>query len=168
MVSEPTNRYGLGSSSLVVDVAGGNGELARCLAQSGVRVVTVDPRAAAPAHDGADGPARASVLTAPFQTDFAAQHAALAREATLFVGLHPDEATDAVVAVADSLGKPWAVVPCCVFWRANPQRVLWDGTAVRTTPQLCAWLLMCSASGATVHTTRLAFEGRNRVIYRVG
>ena len=159
-------RYRLDSSSLVIDVAGGSGELARCLAQLGVRVVTVDPRAAAPARHSADGSTgRNSVLAVRFESDFAVEHTDLADEASLFVGLHPDEATDAVVAVADSLRKPWAVVPCCVFWRANPQRKLWDGTTVRTTAQLCAWLLMSSVSCAEVHTTRLAFEGRNRVIY---
>ena len=40
------------------------------------------------------------------------------------VGLHPDEATDAIVDAALAARKPFAVVPCCVFPSAFPHRRL--------------------------------------------
>lgn len=36
---------------------------------------------------------------------------------SIIVGLHPDQATDAIVDCALQLGKPFAAVPCCVFPR---------------------------------------------------
>ena len=42
----------------------------------------------------------------------------------LVVGLHPDEATDAIVDAALAAGKPFAVVPCCVFPSLFPHRRL--------------------------------------------
>ena len=39
----------------------------------------------------------------------------LVHGASLLVGLHPDEATDAIVDVAAALAIPFALVPCCVF-----------------------------------------------------
>ena len=42
------------------------------------------------------------------------------------VGLHPDEATEPIVSISCSLGKRYAVVPCCVFPEKFPQRQLRD------------------------------------------
>lgn len=36
---------------------------------------------------------------------------------SLVLGLHPDQATDSIVNFAMQFGKPFAVVPCCVFPR---------------------------------------------------
>lgn len=36
---------------------------------------------------------------------------------SLVLGLHPDQATDSIVDFAMQYGKPFAVVPCCVFPR---------------------------------------------------
>ena len=44
-----------------------------------------------------------------------AQRAACSTQHDTQVGLHPDEATDAIVDVALQLNIPFAVVPCCVF-----------------------------------------------------
>ena len=40
-----------------------------------------------------------------------------ARECSVLVGLHPDNALDSILDVALALRKPVAVVPCCVFWK---------------------------------------------------
>jgi hypothetical protein len=40
------------------------------------------------------------------------------------VGMHPDQATEPIVACALALGKPWALAPCCVFARDSPHRRL--------------------------------------------
>ena len=37
------------------------------------------------------------------------------QNASIIVGMHPDQATEAIVRCALALGQAWAVVPCCVF-----------------------------------------------------
>ena len=48
--------------------------------------------------------------------------AALLRDCSVIVGLHPDGPTAAIVDCAVEHGKPWAVVPCCVFRSRYPNR----------------------------------------------
>ncbi|KAG2440768.1 hypothetical protein HXX76_003624 [Chlamydomonas incerta] len=43
---------------------------------------------------------------------------------SLVVGLHPDQATDSILDFALDRGKPFAIVPCCVFPRLFPHRRL--------------------------------------------
>ncbi|KAG2442019.1 hypothetical protein HYH02_009811 [Chlamydomonas schloesseri] len=43
---------------------------------------------------------------------------------SLVVGLHPDQATDSILDFALECGKPFAIVPCCVFPRLFPHRRL--------------------------------------------
>ena len=38
--------------------------------------------------------------------------------------MHPDQATEAIVSCALELGRPFAVVPCCVFPYSFPDRRL--------------------------------------------
>ncbi|KAF1772834.1 Nucleic acid-binding, OB-fold [Phytophthora cactorum] len=54
-------------------------------------------------------------------------------DCSVFVGMHPDEATEAIVDAALKLGKPFAIVPCCVMSRVFPDRQCQDGTPVDTT-----------------------------------
>ena len=51
---------------------------------------------------------------------------AILRNASAIVGMHPDQATEPIVSCAISLGRPFAVVPCCVFPRTFPDRRLVD------------------------------------------
>ena len=46
------------------------------------------------------------------------------------MGMHPDEATESIVDVALACRKPFAIVPCCVFYKSNVGREL-DGEQVR-------------------------------------
>ena len=48
--------------------------------------------------------------------------AALARQCSVVVALHPDEATEAAVVLAVTRRLPFAVVPCCVFSRLFSDR----------------------------------------------
>ena len=73
------------------------------------------------------------------------------------VGLHPDQAAGAIVEFAVGQGKPFAVVPCCVYSSAFPKRRLPDGTPVRTHGQLVEYLVS-RAPGA--QTRALDFEGK--------
>ena len=57
-------------------------------------------------------------------------HKELFINCSVFVGMHPDEATEAIVDVALMLRKPFAIVPCCVMSRVFPDRRCCDGTRV--------------------------------------
>lgn len=51
---------------------------------------------------------RATLLSVDERVDLLLQCSAI-------VGLHPDQPTAAITDCAVALGKPWAVIPCCVF-----------------------------------------------------
>ncbi|KAF4722893.1 hypothetical protein FOZ63_011418, partial [Perkinsus olseni] len=53
-------------------------------------------------------------------------------DASLVVGLHSDQATERIVDFALAAGKPFAVVPCCVYQKCFPDRKLPDGQLVST------------------------------------
>lgn len=69
------------------------------------------------------------------------------RGASVIVGMHPDQATEHIVSCALALGKPWAVVPCCVFARENPNRRLYENGFSPLTDVLSSKSL-CDGSGA--------------------
>ena len=62
-----------------------------------------------------------------------------------------------------SYGKPFAVVPCCVFPSLHPSRRLADGRHVSTYAHFCRYLMELAGSGC--ESALLPFEGRNRVIF---
>lgn len=83
----------------------------------------------------------------------------------LVVGMHPDEATDPIVSHSLAAGKPWAVIPCCVFPGLHPHRRTADGQLVKTHEQLCDYYMRLDPG---VRRAQLDFEGRNTVIYSLG
>ena len=83
----------------------------------------------------------------------------------LVVGMHPDEATDPIVTHSLAAGKPWAVIPCCVFPGLHPHRRTADGQLVKTHEQLCDYYMRLDPG---VRRAQLDFEGRNTVIYSLG
>lgn len=167
----------LRAGSGVLDVAGGRGDVAFELqAVCGIRATVVDPRAPQPRkehyrHLAAHPDAMpAAHVRARFDEAFAAsaEHAGLVRSASLIVGMHPDEATGAVVEIAAALRVPFAVVPCCVFARAFPQRVRpSDGAPVSSHEDLLEWLASRTAPGEA-NSCFLPFAGKNRVVYTLG
>jgi hypothetical protein len=60
--------------------------------------------------------------------------------AKLIVGFHPDQATDPCLEIAQELGIPFCVIPCCVFPKEFPHRALADGTRVKYYSQLIEYL----------------------------
>lgn len=54
--------------------------------------------------------------------------------------LHQDQATDYILRAARHYGKPFALVPCCVFPSEFPGRRLSNGAKVVTYPQLLEYL----------------------------
>ena len=69
--------------------------------------------------------------------------------------MHPDEATEDIVDLALSLEKPFAVVPCCVFWKANQGREV-EGQTVKTWQQYCDYL---QRKDARIKRVELPFSG---------
>ena len=82
----------------------------------------------------------------------------------VLVGMHPDQATEPIVDAAIELGKPFAVVPCCVFPELFPERRTKDGDSVRTYVQFLDYLV---AKHPDIKLAYLPFKGRNRVVYRL-
>ena len=82
----------------------------------------------------------------------------------VLVGMHPDQATEPIVDAAIELGKPFAVVPCCVFPELFPDRRTKDGDSVRTYVQFLDYLV---AKHPDIKLAYLPFKGRNRVVYRL-
>ena len=85
-------------------------------------------------------------------------------QCSMVVGMHPDEATDAIVDFALLHDKPFAVVPCCVFPKRFSHRRLANGEAVTTWEQYCEHIMQ---RDPRIRSTELPFDGRNRVLYRL-
>ncbi|KAF9289014.1 hypothetical protein BGZ68_010169 [Mortierella alpina] len=128
-------------------------------------------------------------IEAMMDDDFLLKHERLVSEASILIGLHPDQATEPIVRAALKAGKPFAVIPCCVFSRDNLHRRLpkvhssdtidsgsgvspedplnADEEASSTRPvtsyeDFVTWL---STLHPGIETTWLNFEGMNRVLY---
>ena len=72
------------------------------------------------------------------------QHGSLLARCTCIVGLHPDSATVPIVETALALGKPFAVVPCCVFLGDSGAPT---AMATRSWDDYCAYLLRKAPPG---------------------
>ncbi|CAJ1434267.1 unnamed protein product, partial [Effrenium voratum] len=157
----------------VLDVAGGQGDLSWVLSvEKGIPCTLVDP---ALRRDGAlKSWQRRALRKRGWQEAFShlavsfeeknfdsGGHQALLASASLVVGLHPDEATEAIVDLALRYGRKFAVVPCCVFAQLFPHRRAPGGEEVRTLSQFCAYL---RAKDARIQEAMLDFEGRNKML----
>lgn len=88
---------------------------------------------------------------------------ALLSEASIFVGMHPDQATEYIVDAALELNKPFAVVPCCVFTNLFPKRKTPSGSIVRTYEELIEYL---QHKDPRIRKEYLPYScGRNIVLY---
>ena len=155
----------------VVDVAGGKGELSLLLTLEGLECVVVDPR-----PDCKLSRRQRKQLRKSGTTDFAVvehefgYHEAGAAAATqkvmeragVVIGLHPDEATDAIVDTAIAGRVPFAVVPCCVFSRLFPHRRLRGGAPVTTHTALCEYV---ASRHPAAKVEVLPMGGKNIVVY---
>ncbi|KAJ3221860.1 hypothetical protein HDU81_010280 [Chytriomyces hyalinus] len=86
------------------------------------------------------------------------------RNTSLFVGMHPDQATGAIVETAIQCNVPFAVVPCCVFKDEFPDRRLRNGNQVCTTLDLVQWIKEKKPDGV-IKTDFLDVQGKNMVVY---
>lgn len=84
------------------------------------------------------------------------------------VGLHPDQATEAILEYAVQRDAPFALMPCCVFPRLFPHRRLQQEDGSQAVPvtsyeELVEYLQQQGRAERQV----LDFEGANTVVYRV-
>lgn len=92
----------------------------------------------------------------------------LVRECTAIVGMHPDQATDAIVTAALARGVPFFVVPCCVFPSHFTSRRLpslvpgGDMRSVRSYEDLVEYI---ATQSEDIRATRLPFDGRNTCLW---
>ncbi|KAG6947586.1 hypothetical protein JG688_00015477 [Phytophthora aleatoria] len=87
----------------------------------------------------------------------------LVEQASLLLGMHPDEATDSIFDVAIKFNKPFAVVPCCVFGQKFPGRRLLDGSKVLSYENMVEYL---TAKHPEIEKAFLPFDGKNLVLFR--
>jgi hypothetical protein len=92
----------------------------------------------------------------------------LLNNCSFVVGLHPDQATGAIVEFAVKHKKPFLVVPCCVFSRLFPNRFVpnnVDGekNVVSTKKQLIDWCV--SLDPENINISELPFQGSNIAVW---
>ena len=141
--------------------AKGEASLPRDAVSAARRAGAQAARGAAPGASGGAECGDAAEMTRELDAAEAEFETALSK-ASLVVGLHPDEATDFILELARERGLPFALVPCCVHWKAFPGREL-DGRPVRTVAQLVKWLQRRGGPGTQVAS--LDFEGQNTVVF---
>lgn len=88
----------------------------------------------------------------------------IVRKATLIVGMHPDQAVDAIVDAALALNVSFFVVPCCTYSHEFPHRRTTEGKQVTKYDELLDYL---QAKSPDIQRTVLPFEGKNICLYRV-
>jgi hypothetical protein len=97
-----------------------------------------------------------------FDARFLETHAELWHNCSVVVGMHPDEATTPILHCALRAGKPFAIVPCCVFPSVHPHRRTGAGGVVRYYSELCEHI---RALSGRVRGDELHFQGRNQVFF---
>jgi hypothetical protein len=193
----------LSTGSGVLDVAGGGGALSHALWNLGIKSCLLDPDPRCDVNavpfqvideplsgdglqltgvadndkdDGDDGDDVNNYPSDdPITTKRRSRIRKLVRSCSIIVGMHPDEATEAVIDTSLRLGKPFAILPCCVFKNLNAERLeirkqkLGGGSGgdpFRSYNTFCQYLLDSKApAGIRFETENLPFEGRNKVIY---
>ncbi|KAF8948863.1 hypothetical protein BGZ47_002023 [Haplosporangium gracile] len=138
-----------------------------------------------------------SRIQAMLDDQFLETHKDLVSTASIMIGLHPDQATEPIVRAALKAGKPFAIIPCCVFGRDNPHRRLpknletkeigssssssinesvvqvedeEEGVYPSTRPvtSYADFVTWLEILHPDIRTTWLNFEGMNRVLYWEG
>lgn len=109
---------------------------------------------------------RPGFVQAHFGPEFVADpaHAGLLAGVGVVIGFHPDQATEPIVDYAVAAGKPFVVVPCCVFSREFPGRRLPDGSEVTSYEHFVEYL-RAKAPPGVIRSAFLPYNGRNCVLH---
>lgn len=134
---------GIPKLSRIADVAGGKGQLQAELYRRGYRnVVSWDTRRKY------SGPRR-------IYRNGLFDYRSAPRDYDVVVGMHPDQATDHIVAYAVKHNVPFVVCPCCILPSAKPFEAV----------GFAAWIdhlaSLASSGGLSVKRTALPMSGRN-------
>jgi len=159
-------------SGIILDVAGGRGDLAFELAvKLGYNCQIVDPRPQKlkrwqvkflKKNVEVDAPMHHTFM---FDHNFFAQTGIQPEDVRLITGMHPDEATEVILDTGLQFNIAVSIVPCCVFSSKFPDRRLRENGAVPTSlPQFIQYL---SEKSENIKTDYLPFVGRNQVLYTV-
>jgi hypothetical protein len=185
----------LSTGSGVLDVAGGNGVLGNELWKLGVKSTLLDPDPRCDIRSipfqviseplvgngselteekNKDG-TEIDHTTDPAKAERKRRIRQLVQTCSIIAGMHPDEATEAVIDTSLRLGKPFAILPCCVFRNLNPERQekrkqkqqdVGGTDPFRSYSTFCHYLLNDKVpAGIRFQTENLPFEGRNKVVY---
>jgi len=156
-------------SGIILDVAGGRGDLAFELAvKLGFDCQIVDPRpqklkrwqvkylkknvnVSPPVHH-----------TKMFEPTFFQQENIDPKTVRLVIGMHPDEATECILDVGLLNNLPVSFVPCCVFSSQFPDRRLKSGEKPTSLPEFIQYLREKSSK---IQVESLPFVGRNLVLF---
>jgi hypothetical protein len=159
-----------------LDVAGGRGDVSFELhTKLGIKSTLVEPRERKlnkKQHkwlkkklktDESTAPEAESMLCEQIRTEFSSENFAQFKDCSAVIGMHPDQATEAIVDFALQYSKPFAVVPCCVFPDLFKHRRDRDGAPVTERMALVDYL--ARKTGGEVQY--LDIEGANQVVYGV-
>ena len=166
----------LNAGTGVLDVAGGRGDVSFELhTKLGIKSTLVEPRERKlnkKQHkwlkkklktDESTAPEAESMLCEQIRTEFSSENFAQFKDCSAIIGMHPDQATEAIVDFALQYSKPFAVVPCCVFPDLFKHRRDRDGAPVTERMALVDYL--ARKTGGEVQY--LDIEGANQVVYGV-
>merc|ERR1712176_857264 len=97
-------------------------------------------------------------IVEPFDAaDFPSKWRQILLNAGGIFGLHPDQATEAIVDCALEYEIPFAIVPCCVYPSLFPDRRLASGQGV---VKYKGFLQFLMEKDSRIQTARLPFKGR--------
>lgn len=154
----------------VLDVAGGNGETCSHLVANGIPVTLLDPN---PRCGDDNNPTPFTIIPLPLNGDGSDLTSRTddigntVRNCSFICGLHPDQATEPIVSLAERLNVKFAILPCCVMPSLFPNRVQRKhGDSVRSYSAFCQYLLDMAPDNEEFLVNYLPFVGRNKVIYR--
>eukprot|EP01012_Entosiphon_sulcatum_P040504 TRINITY_DN5415_c0_g1_i1.p1 TRINITY_DN5415_c0_g1~~TRINITY_DN5415_c0_g1_i1.p1 ORF type:complete len:383 (-),score=35.16 TRINITY_DN5415_c0_g1_i1:5-1153(-) len=82
---------------------------------------------------------------------------------SVVVGMHPDQAAEHIVDFCVAHRRPFAIVPCCLYTKEFPRRLLQNGEPIRSYDDFVEYL--CAKDPLRIRSTVLDFEGRNRVVF---
>ena len=144
----------------VLDIAGGAGNLSNVLAESAISVTIVDPRSPRKLNKNNK---TTKHIKDWFDWQSMTQNEEIRQcleECEVVSGLHPDQATEAIVDVSIKYNKKFAILPCCVF--PNEYKKYMNGKQVVTYLEFVEYLKL---KHPNIRTDYLPFKGRNKILY---